>query len=172
MPDISDAELTEDTNSRPIFETVKRFLEEDGWTYSVDSESQARFSYRGDNGNWTCVAHVREANRQLVFYSILPDNVPENKRGIAAEFITRANFGIILGNFEMDFEDGEIRYKTSMDVADGVMTPNMVKGVVLYNMLTMDRYVGALRKSVYGDIPPMQTILEVERETGEGDGEA
>ncbi len=33
-----------------------------------------------------------------------------------AEFITRANFGIVIGNFEIDFSDGEIRYKTSIDV--------------------------------------------------------
>jgi hypothetical protein len=25
---------------------------------------------------------------------------------------------MIIGNFEMDFEDGEIRYKTSIDVED------------------------------------------------------
>lgn len=33
-----------------------------------------------------------------------------------AEFIARGNFGIVIGNFEIDFSDGEIPYKTSIDV--------------------------------------------------------
>ena len=33
-----------------------------------------------------------------------------------AEFLTRTNYSMIIGNFELDFADGEIRYKTSIDV--------------------------------------------------------
>jgi len=48
--------------------------------------------------------------------------VISSKRGAVAEFINRANYGIIIGNFEMDFADGEIRYKTSIDVQGDKLT--------------------------------------------------
>jgi hypothetical protein len=42
----------------------------------------------------------------------------KGKQQTIAKFITRANYGMSLGNFELDFNDGEIRYKTSIDVTD------------------------------------------------------
>lgn len=44
--------------------------------------------------------------------------VPEELRPGVAEFITRANYGLIRGNFEMDFNDGELRYKTTISRQD------------------------------------------------------
>ena len=34
----------------------------------------------------------------------------EIKRQDIAEYLTRANYGMVMGNFEMDYSDGEIRY--------------------------------------------------------------
>ena len=32
-----------------------------------------------------------------------------------AEYLHRANYGLRVGNFELDYDDGEIRYKTYID---------------------------------------------------------
>jgi len=37
------------------------------------------------------------------------------------EFLTRANYGLNIGNFEMDFQDGEIRFKTAIDVEEVIL---------------------------------------------------
>jgi len=34
----------------------------------------------------------------------------------AAELINRVNFGLRIGNFEMDVEDGVLQYRTSIDI--------------------------------------------------------
>ncbi len=73
-------------------------------------------AFQGVNGKWTCYTRAREEQAQFVFYSICSVNAPENKRQSLAEFLTRANFGMIIGNFELDFASGEISYKTSVDV--------------------------------------------------------
>ena len=44
-------------------------------------------------------------------YHIAPIKAEEAQRAEMAEFITRANYDTKLGNFEMDFRDGELRYK-------------------------------------------------------------
>ena len=40
---------------------------------------------------------------------------PENKREMVSEYINRVNYGTILGNFEIDMNDGEVHYKTSVN---------------------------------------------------------
>jgi len=43
------------------------------------------------------------------------------------KFLTRANYGMMIGNFEMDFTDGEIRYKTSIDVEGDKLSSALIK---------------------------------------------
>ena len=54
-------------------------------------------------------------NRHTLVYTTLLQAVPEEKRSAVAEFITRANYGLPGGNFEMDWRDGELRYKVFLD---------------------------------------------------------
>lgn len=51
---------------------------------------------------------VRVDDVQVFMY--LPATASKQKDKMA-EFITRANYGMILGKFEMDYEDGEIRFQ-------------------------------------------------------------
>ena len=73
-------------------------------------------NFKGEQGEWRCYTEIRETPPQFVFYSLCPVKAPTEKRQLIAEFLTRANYDLLIGNFEFDFEDGEIRYKTSIDV--------------------------------------------------------
>ena len=83
-------------------------------------------------------------------------------RGLAAEYLTRANYGLSIGNFEMDFEDGEVRYKTSIDVEGGELTQGMIKNLVYSNCATTDRYLHGLMKVVYGNADPASAVRDAE----------
>lgn len=83
---------------------------------------------------------------------------------MVAEYLTRANYGLPLGNFEMDFSDGEVRFKTSLDVEgeEYMLTPAMIKSLVYSNVLTMDRYLAGMMAVIYGDASPEQEIAKAE----------
>jgi hypothetical protein len=87
--------------------------------------------FSGANGSWMCFAQAQDDNQRFIFYSVMESKVPANKRQTVAEYLTRANYGLVLGNFEMDFSDGEVRYKTSIDVEGGQLVPQMVRSVVI-----------------------------------------
>jgi hypothetical protein len=92
-----------------LMTTVQAFFTEDEWSFSeVEGRTTLQLVFQGENGRWTCYAQVREPQAQFVFYSILPTNVPAAKRAAVAEFLTRANFGLVIGNFEMNMDDGEV----------------------------------------------------------------
>jgi hypothetical protein len=146
-----------------MFETVKKFFDEDGWSYNqIEGEPALITGINAKNGKWKCIARVREQQVQFVFYSICPVNVPEKSRPAMAEFVTRANYGLIIGNFEMDFNDGEIRYKTSIDVENSELTPALIKNLVYPNVLEMDRYLPGIMAVTFAGASPSLAIKDIE----------
>ena len=146
-----------------ILSALKLFFTEDDWTYSQLSESPIlQMGFSGANGSWRCYAQAREEKEQFVYYSVMESRVPETKRLEIAEFLTRANFGLIVGNFEMDFSDGEVRYKTSLDIEGGTLSNTMIKNLVYTNVLMMDRYLPGIMAVIYGDVAPEDAIRNIE----------
>jgi hypothetical protein len=88
--------------------------------------------------------------------------VPETKNLAIAEFIARANFGMIIGNFELDFTDGEIRYKTSIDVEGANLTFLQIKRLVYANVMMMDQYLPGIMSLLDSDVEPKDAIAQIE----------
>jgi hypothetical protein len=84
-----------------------------------------------------------------------------------SEFLTRANYGLILGNFEMDFTDGEVRYKTSIYIGETELDFPVIKKMVYLNLSTIDDYFPAMMKVIYGGISAEQAINEIEEDKGD-----
>jgi hypothetical protein len=121
-----------------------------------------QMGFQGENGNWLCYVEAREEFEQFAFYSVCPANAPEGRRQAAAEFLTRVNYGLVIGNFEMDLDDGEIRYKTSLDVGDTELNVPLVKNAVYMNVLMMDRYLPGIMAIIYGGVAPAEALAQVE----------
>ena len=151
------------TTDRQFFEEIVNFFEEDGWPFvQIEGEPLLQMVFQGENGKWTCYAKARDDQEQFVFYSVCPVNTPDSKRLAVAEFLTRANSGMIIGNFEMDFEDGEIRYKTSIDVEDDSLSSALIKRLVYANVMMMDAYLPGIMSVIYGDVTPVDAIAQIE----------
>jgi hypothetical protein len=150
-------------NGLQAFTTLGQFLETDEWyPQQVQDEHLYRMGYTGKNGQMTCFARIMVELEQFLFYAIAPVKAPEAARPAVAEFITRANYGMRIGNFEMDFSDGEVRYKSSLDFEQEVLTPRLIKNAIYPVVQTIDRYLPGLMRVIYGDQPPAEAIAEIE----------
>ena len=154
-------ENVEGTTSNAIMDPLVEFLREAGLDFD-QKDSMVRLPVTGKNGKWMFFGHALEGSEQLMLYSICPVNALEPKSSEMAEYITRANYGLFIGNFEMDYGDGEVRYKTSIDVEGDRLVPNQVKQLVYQNFSTMDRYLPGIMKVLYSDVSPADAIQEVE----------
>ena len=104
-------------------------------------------------------ARVRETQFLVLIYTILPVRAPESKFPEMLELLTRANWGLPLGNFEMDLSDGEVRFKTSVDVegvplnqpAGAPAAEMAITNILMANKVAMDRYLPAILGLIYGD---------------------
>lgn len=152
-------------SEQQIFNVLVEFFEEDEWDFQwMEGMSVLTMGFSGKNGKWQCFAQAREKQQQFVFYSVLPVNVPEDKRARVAEYITRVNYGMVIGNFEMDYDDGEVRYKTSVDVEGVELVPPMIRQIVYSNIIITDRYLTGLMRVIYSDIDPEEAVAEGEKE--------
>ena len=151
------------TMTHRIMTALMAFFDEEKWSYTQHEDRPIlKLGFTGKNGNWTCFAQVREADEQFVFYSICPLSVPERKRLAVAEFLTRANYGLIIGNFEMDLDDGEIRYKSSLDAESSELSTGMIKNAVYASVLMMDKYLPGIVTVLGGNTTPKAAIDEIE----------
>ncbi len=97
-----------------------------------------------------------------MFYSLCPVTAPVDKRLVMAEFLTRANYGLTIGNFEMDFDSGEIHYKTSLDVEGDRLSTALVRQLVYANVAIVDRYLPGIMAVIYGNVLPIDAISQIE----------
>lgn len=146
-----------------ILTGAHKFFNDDDWNFErIPGNTTLRMGFSGTDGQWTCFAQAREESEQFVFYSRLPANVADEHRTAMAEFITRANHGMVIGNFEMDYSDGEVRYKTSIDVEGTALNHELIKPIVYANVTMMSTYFKALLAVAYGAVTPAAAIQMAE----------
>ncbi|MCY1460016.1 hypothetical protein D9M71_775370 [compost metagenome] len=58
--------------------------------------------------------HVDEAARLCLIYSVFPTAIPDPLREETALAFMGENYGSILGCYEMDHRDGELRYRSTL----------------------------------------------------------
>lgn len=165
MSDFNYSLERENVSQKAIFQAMVDYFETDEWNYTEnESDETIRVEVAGKNVDYSCVAAAREETRIFRFYSICPIRVPKTKRRSVAEFLTRANYGLSLGNFEMDWTDGEIRYKTSAYVGECDLYFSVIKQLINANLQIMDEYFPGLMKMIYGDVSAAEAIAEIENE--------
>lgn len=145
-----------------LFEAVAGFFVAEHWPVQLMAqEGTIKTGFRGHNGQWNCLGTVFAHLEQFVFYSMAPIKVPDERRLAVAEFITRANHGLHVGNFELDFASGDVAYKTSIDVEGDRLSEALVRQLVMANVSTMDRYLPGL-KEVVAEVDPAVAIADIE----------
>jgi hypothetical protein len=150
-------------SSPQVFAKIVNFFTEVEWPFFViEGQHTLRLNYRGNNGRFTCSAQYLEERNYVMFYSFSPVSVPEDKRLIVAEFLTRANYRLIFGNFEMDFTDGEVYYKTSLNVEGINLDSDRISHVVYTNVTMMDRYLPGILQIMYSNISAADAIAQIE----------
>ena len=156
-------ESSENVDAPSAFEILGQFLEEDGWhPHQLEGRTIYRMGFAGDSAYTTCFAQIIEEQDILIFYVVAPVKVPEGKRPDLAEFITRANYGLHIGNLEMDYADGEVRYKSSLDFEGTALEPRLIRNAIYPAVRTMDRYLPGALSIIYGSKSPAQAVEDVE----------
>ena len=112
---------------------------------------------------------VTVGSTDFTCYHILRIKASEDVRAAVAEYITRANYGLKLGNFEMDFRDGEIRYKAYDMTSETEEAPDeeVIRRCIYVGGAMVSRYGDPLLKVMFGFAEPEEAVAEAEADVDE-----
>ncbi len=146
-----------------LFDTLVMFLQEDDWKFTrLAAETAAIMTFNCENASYLCYARVREEHQQVMFYVIYPLRAPTERRVEVIEFVTRVNYGLAMGNMEMDVSDGEVRFKMSADVSVAPFSLSLLRSLMQTCIATADRYYPGYTALLYSDLTPAQAVARVE----------
>lgn len=143
-------------NGRKVVDMVRRFLTEMGLPPEEQRHSDRTvFTVAFDEGPADQgVAQVVENAERFVFHFIFPGYVPIERRPKVAEFIARANWHLIEGNFQLDFETGALRFKVGIDFSSADFSEPFVRNAILDGMETIETYAEGLTSVIKGGMEP------------------
>ena len=131
-----------------LVETLATFFAAEGFdARKLDGQAIFRLVFSTETAHLLCLAHARETEQQVLFYSLCPMRTADAQRAAVMELVTRINYGLVLGNFELDLSDGEVRFKTSLDlenIVDTEVRDELIGHLVYGNLAHMERYLPAL----------------------------
>lgn len=147
---------------KSLFERVAGYLDANDWRHDADTE-KGYFSMgcRIKEASVRVIIDVFESDdwRRLLTFSTYPVMVPEHRRSAVVEALTRINYQLVYGNFEMDLADGEVRFRTVVE-AEKDLDDAMIDRVLNANLSAVDRYFAALMTITYGNASP-DTVIDL-----------
>ena len=148
--------------SAEIARAVDAFLTADDWRYSFNEEAGIfRFGMQYDGKLQKVDFLIRIRDEFFVVYACPPltakDCLPE-----MAEFIARANYGLQNGCFELDFEDGEIRFRTIVDCDGQLPAESVIRNSVYTAVTMMRRYGDGIAAVLFGAQTPVIAVAACE----------
>jgi CheY-like chemotaxis protein len=152
--------LVPDDGARPaskddsaVLVALKDAFSQLGWPYVEQQGLPVLLSeLEGPLGRWTFYARVAAEHGVVGFYSICPERVPEERRVDAADFLTWVNHGLAQGNFELDFDNGEVRFKTVMPITGHEIDLEIVRRLVRANGLAVETYLEDIKALASGQL--------------------
>ena len=128
-----------------IINVVRDFFDENELNYDFEENREPtpllRTSMRIHGKLKSIDAVVDFHDTFFVVYGFCPINADAENIAEIAKYIAMANYGLVVGNFELDVRDGEIRYKTFVD-CDGLesLSSDIVQRALTMPFHMFDRY--------------------------------
>lgn len=138
--------MIQDTRgNQDAFDLLWRTIEEDGWNPDLpeDQPRTVRGVFEGSNGRFWTYAKIPEDIDLLLCYSRVPYDAPPELIPSAAELVQRLNYGLRLGNFEIDLDSGLVRFKSSIDFRNIPLSRTLIMNVLLPCAYGLDRFLPA-----------------------------
>lgn len=145
-----------------LLEKMQQRLTQKNVRYATNN-NVINFNMNIDDTIGALVISIHILSTGIVCYASLGNKATPDKFCSVAEYLHRANLGLAYGNFELDYFDGEIRYKYSaeMDVANNVSNNSLDKCIIV-PCLMFQQYGKGILTLIYGEGDPQKLIEEAE----------
>ena len=145
-----------------IFAAITEVCRQEGWELTEIEEGVAALIETGEDEGFACMGHAREKQNQFLCLSSAFEEAPPDRRSAVCEFITRLNYDLVIGDFEMNIETGEVRFKTSMDFDKAAASVDQIATLVYANTTIMAKFLPLLLEVMAADLSPVEAMARVQ----------
>lgn len=159
--------MSETPYPSPAFQAVIDYLDSKDFNYSSYPEEQ-RVTLRmsGKNANFRFCARITHDGDYLQVTAYYPFFVRDVKLRLSvAELLTRANYNMPLGKFEMDMKDGEVLFRLTHLIEGNTLPSEVVERHFMTAFYTLDRYFPAFMQHIHAGYTPEDAIFHAELDT-------
>ena len=148
-----------------IIAAVENYFEIDGIKHEpFDKNDVAQATYAIQSKIQHADVLFMAYDDRLILRMILPLRADE-ERAKVGEFLHRANYGLNNGNFDFDFNDGEISYRMAIYCGVDEFAPptyEQIDFALVVGLMMIDKYGDALIKVMFGLVEPADAIEDAE----------
>ncbi len=149
--------------SREIANLIKQYLDGESFHYDFDEEEGIfHFGVVMPSKLQNIKYLIRVTQSRFICYAYCPIGAGEAKEEVG-EFLHRANYGLPYGNFEMDYTDGEIRFKFSLICDDSLPSLDLVEDSILVPARMFRQYGDGLLAVIFGMQEPEAAVEACEK---------
>jgi hypothetical protein len=141
-------EIASNSPTATMNETIERYFNTAELQYERIDNQLLRLSIRGEQGTWVTIVRTDEEIHHCIVYSVYPQAVAEHKRTALAAFLIQENYDLTTGNFEMDLSDGELRFRSGINVGQGQLTTELFRQLITANISVMEHYYNLIGEEI------------------------
>lgn len=144
---------------------IKSFFEDCKWNYEFDEDKNVfttNINMGGIIGLLRIYIFVRDTDYRV--YTILNSNAEKNVYTRVAEYLHRVNYGVHDGNFEFDYRDGEIRYKTYVNFEGITLSPGIIEDSIFVTIFMFEKYGKNLFRAMLENEDVESLVRDAEKE--------
>ena len=173
---MSDANITPfEASSSPDFggpfRTVCLHFSEAMDSVDIDwKKKMLNFQVQSEHVDLDAKVRVSEDDETLQFSITLPLRISNEKmRPLAAEYLCRAQWGLVVGNFEFDFRDGQVDFHIAHVMENQTVADDTIFRLFSTGLRMFDRYLPGLMQVVFGGNTPSDAIYLAELDMHDDD---
>lgn len=154
--------------STEIADAVKSYLMEEDWNFSFDQERGVfRFVVRIGGRIKELLYTVKVKKDAFIVYTnspIGPDDNDKDMMSRMADYVCRCNFGLRHGCFELDMNDGELRYKYSADCEDIIPSKAIIENSIHCPSAMFAHYSSGFVSVMFEEADPEKAYEQCEKD--------
>lgn len=132
-----------------LTQLIEEFLKKKKWKYTRLQDSNVfLFGITGKNGQFQCVIDLGGNEQELALYSICGDRAKTENYDKLLVILNEINYNLLFGNFELDKNDGEIRFRTTMLTNGLELNESFLEEFILTHLRTMDEQLPRVKAGI------------------------
>ena len=115
-----------------LIHQISDAMEKAGWTHVCDYEKNIIMFVATNKLASLRLSFIFSSNNPtyLTLYILFERRCCEEFKSIISDFLSRINFAIPIGFFLFDINDGEIRFRQSLDISSLEITPKFINNFI------------------------------------------